>query len=337
MILKTLSKNHPSNLAIFIILVIVLWIRVFLVEDAPHIHIDQYPMPFYEWIVQLAGPSQFHFIFKVFALLLVVIQGIFISGVISQFNLIGSRSFLPGIIYLLITANLPQYQLLHPVYFATPLVLLAWNQIVLADFAQNSYKPYFLASLLVGLATLFYPNYIYFVIVMFIGTFLNRIPKYRDFLMICMGVITVWYFYLTLFFLFTSHFNLSGIELDINFLDNSLKALTKIQVIFFIYMAFLIAAASIFSTRILSNQKVTIRKNLKILFIWFSIGLFIFFFTNSGLEIIYFVSPPVAVFLSLFFISFKGRLIKEIIFALLLIITVLNQFFPGLDMFLNVF
>jgi hypothetical protein len=328
MLVKSLIRYQPVNIIIFLLFGIILWTKTFVDSEMPGIYIDKNPMPVYEWIVQLIGTPELKMLCKIIAFILTILQGLITVGIINQYNLIGIRSYLPGILFLIITANLPEYQLLNPVMFANLFLLIAWNQIIRADQSENSLASFFNASFFIGLATLFYPNYVYFILIILASTFLNRIPNLREFGMILAGTITVWYFYLSLFLIFTNKFQFAGIEPDFSFSPLEFSQLKIGQVIFIIYFGFLVLLGSIQTTTTISNQKIQIRRNLKFLFLWFILGLLILFFTNSTFELIYLESVPTAILLSLFFSNTNYKWIKETAFILLVGITIINQYFP---------
>jgi hypothetical protein len=330
MLLKSLTKYQPANLVVYLVFGILLWIRVFLNSKIPGIYIDKNPMPVYSWIVELIGSSGLAILCKFLAFTLILLQGLLYNGIINQYNLLGTRSYLPGIIYLIITANFPENQILHPIYFSTLLLILSWNRLINIDLDQNTLASYFNASLLLGISTIFYPNYIYFIIIVFASTSLNRPPSVREFIMIVTGFVSVWYFYFSLFFIFTNHFNFSGLENDFYFGTAKLSEFRTGQIIFLIYFAVLLIFASVKSSRIISNQKIQTRRNQKILFLWFLLGFAIYIFTNSKLELIYLLAIPISFLFSLLFSDNKNLWIKEIAFDLLIGITIINQFFPNL-------
>ena len=330
MLLKALTKYQPSNLVIYLIFGIILWSKVIFNSKIPGIYSDSDPMPVYTAIFDLIGSPGLFIVCKLLALVLVLLLGLIFNGILNQYNLLGNRSYLPGIIFLIITANLPEYQILHPVYFATLLLIYSWNVLINGDFGGNTMAAYFNSALLLGLSTLFYPNYSYLIIIIYASTSLNRVGNIREFIMISLGILTVWYFYLSLFFIFTNKFNFSGINNDIAFTVSDFSSLKPGQIIFFYYFALIVLLASFQSTRSIALKKIQIRRNLKILFIWFLIGCAIFIFTNSGFELVYLVAIPLSALVTIFFENTELKWVKEIAFILLLLVTLMNQFFPNL-------
>jgi hypothetical protein len=330
MMLKNLTKYQPSNLAIYIGFGIILWLKTIIDSNAPGIYIGDNPTPIYAWIVYLIGHPGLALVCKILALVLILFQGLLFNGIINQYNLLGIRSYMPGIIFLIIIANFPANQILQPIYFATLIIILTWNLIVNAEIGISSLASYFNASLLLGISTLFYPNSIYFVTVLIASTFLNRVSTLREFAMILIGLFTVWYFYFSIIFIANNHLNFSGIKFEFNFSVHDFVELKTSQIIFFIYFSILIIISIYQSSISMTNQKIQTRRNFKILLTWFVLGSAMYLFTNSGFELIYLVAIPVSALVSLVFSGSKLKRIKEIAFILLIIITLINQFKPDL-------
>jgi hypothetical protein len=330
MILKQLTKYQPLNLVIYIILGIILWSKIIFNGNILGYYIDNDPMPVFTWMVNLFGSLNLQFVFKIVALILILLQGLLFNGIVNQYNFIGYRSYLPGIIYLLIVANFPAVQVLHPIHFATLILIFSWNRITNVDFGLNNFSAYFNAALLLGISTLFYPNFIYLILLILVSTSLNRVPNIREFIMIILGFSAVWYFYFSLFYIFTDQANFSGLEYSLIFKTSELLEFKVCQTIFIIYLALLLILASIKSTGSISSQKIQIRRNHKIILIWFIIGLAIYLFTSSKSELIYLLAIPVSFILSSLFFDDKYKWLKEIGFILFLSVTFINQFFPNL-------
>lgn len=287
-------------------------------------------MPIYNWIYTGLSGGNLNLLCKFLAFLLVLLQAIIINGITNQYNLLGFRTYLPGIFFLLITASFPEYQLLHPILFANLFLLLAWERVSSVTEKSNTFKAFFNAALFLGLSTLFYPNYIYFLIVIVFSTLLNRISYGREFIMIILGFVIVWYFYFTLNYIFYDKLQLGGTEIGLGVLNTSFKSLGSSQIVFFIYLAFLLLFASLQTSTYVSNVKIQIRRNMKLLFIWFIISLLLLFITKSSFEIIYSIAIPVSFLFAMFFTNIKNKWLVEVIWLLLIGLTVINQFFPHL-------
>jgi len=329
-LIRNIKNYHPANFLLFVTIGILVWLKTFISKDAVGIYFDSDPMPIYNWIYNGLNGASLSLLCKFIAFIIVLLQAIIINGITNQYNLLGFRSYLPGIFFLLITAILPEYQLLHPILFANLFLLIAWERITSISEKSNAFRAFFNAAFFLGLSTLFYPNYIYFFAIIVIAALLNRISHAREFIMIILGFITVWYFYFSLNYIFYSELQLRGTELGLGILSANFEKLDTSQIIFFIYLAFLLLLASFQLSTYISNVKIQIRRNLKLLFIWFMISLSMFIFTKSSLELVYSIAIPISFLFAMFFTNIKNKWLVEIIWVLIIGLTVVNLFFPQL-------
>lgn len=325
---RNIKNYHPANFLTFVFIGLVLWMKVFISKDTPGVYYDPDPMPIYNWIYNYL--TEFTLLSKIIAFILVLFQGIIINGVTNQYNLLGFRSYLPGIFFITISANIPEHQTFHPVLIANILFLAAWERISSITEKSNTFKAYFNAAFYVSLAALFYPNYLFLILVVLISTSLNRVSKPREFIMLIFGFVTVWYFYFTINYLLYNELLLNGIELSYSFASAPFEHFKFGQIIFFIYLIALIVLASFQASTFVSNLKIQIRRNLKILFIWFTISALVFLFTPSSTELIYTSAIPVSFLIAIFMANLRSKWFPEVIWVLFFGVTIINQYFPNL-------
>ncbi len=312
----------------FVFIGLVVWMKTFLTKDASGIYSEPDLMPVYNWIYD--GLSGLTLLSKLIAFILVLLQAIIVNGITNQYNLLGFRSYLPGIFFMLITANFPEYQVVHPMLIANLLFLAVWERLASITEKSNTYKAFFNASFFLGLATLFYPNYLYLVIIVISGMVFNRISHPREFIMIIVGFVAVWYFYFTINYIMFNKLQLDGIHFRFEFINKPFSTLRSGQLVFLSYVVVLMVIASFRLSAFVSNVKIQIRRNLKILFIWFVLGLVIFLFTDSSFEFIYTCAVPVAFLFAMLLSNLDKKWFPEIIWLLLFGITIINQYFSQL-------
>jgi len=330
MLIRTLKDYRPVVFILFLAISILAWIKPLLSANLMGIYIDPDPMPVYAWIVSLIGSPNYSVLCKLIALILVILQAIIINGIINQYNLLGFRGYLPGILYVLISSTFFEIQILHPILFANLFLLFAWERVIQAYDKENTFVAYFNASFLIGIASLFYPNSVYFLLIIFMSVGINRVGQIREFAMVFVGLIVVWYFYLSMFFLLTNSIQTSGIEFGIGFSFPNYAKIVWSQKIIIAYVSILILIASFQLGLYISSLKIPMRRNLKFMFLWFWIGIIILIFTKSSFEIIYLLSIPISVLFAIFFFNFKKRWLGEALWILFITCIVINQAFPNI-------
>ena len=330
MLIRNLKTYHPSNLLILVLIGILVWIRPFLDNALPSFYLPQNPMPLYNWLVIILSSFNSEILGKIIAFIIVVVQAMMVNAIINQYNLSGLRSYLPGILFLLLSSAFEQYQMLHPILIANSFLLFAWNRLVAMPEKDIAISSYFNSAFMIGMATLFYPLFIYFLILVVISLILNRVAHPREFAMIILGFLTVWYFYLGIYFLIDSNIQFAGLGNNYSFSFPKYNEIELIQKILAGYIGLLIITASFRLGTFIANLKIQVRRNFKILFLWFVIGIMLFLFTRTSGEIIFVISVPACILLSLFFAGIKKKWLAESLWGLFLTLIFLSHVFPDL-------
>jgi len=329
MLLRLFKGFLPTNLALIILLALTFWISVF-IGDAGGIYIDPSPLPFYKLVMDFFILIDLAILNKIIAFALIVLQAFLVSAVNNHFNLLGYRSYMPAFFFILITANVSEYLQIHPILFANTLFLVAWIKIKRAKGKQNALDNYFDASLLIGLASLFYFNFIYLIIILLINILISRPGNLKEFGMAVFGSILVWYLLFAFYYITgTATNNIEGLmRFEPEIYDfMSLPLITKIADG---YLLLLIVISSFSLFRYYNSLNINIRNNLKLSFYLFVLGLLLIIFTNSSYEMVYLIAVPVSLFLSLFFINLKSKLFADILLLIAILITFANLYFPDI-------
>ena len=329
MLLKLIKGFQPTSLILIIITSIALWLKVFFDETNNGIFIDSHPMILYEFVMNFFTSIDLQFINKTLALILVIIQAGMVAAINNQYQLIGYRSYLPFFIFFLLIINFNDFLLIHPIYFANILFLTAWIRIKKAHGKQNAISNYFDASFLIGLASLFYFNYIYLIVILLINILISRPGNIKEFSISIIGAMLVLYLFSSLNFITNGEYiNISNLFIiSPGFTDfSSLSTTFIITGIYFILLS-LLASFTLFKYYISLN--INVRNNLKLFFYLFILGISIVIFTNSSLELIYLIAIPLSLFLSLFFINIRNNLLGNVLLILMIISTIINIYFAN--------
>ncbi|MBN1251505.1 MAG: hypothetical protein JXR51_02920 [Bacteroidales bacterium] len=330
MIVRIFKSFQPINFFIVIFAAIFLWLNVFIDNNIPGISHDVNSGPIYEFIYLLLNKPNLLLINKLIALAIIVFQASLISGINNQYNMLGFRSYFPGLLYILIVSNFNEFKILNPIHFANIFFLLAWVELLKSEQNSNTTSNYFNAAFYIGISSLFYFNYIYISIIIILHLLQNRPGVYRELFVIIAALLLVWYIYFSIFFLFAGNFQASVLQFNFNFNFNIfLNIATNIKIIFS-YLILIIITASFHITTYYIGLKSNTRKNLQFLFLIFILNILLLFFTKSTFELIYIIAIPISLFLSLFLFNINKKWISESIFSILLILVIINHAFPKL-------
>ncbi|MEN8120437.1 MAG: hypothetical protein ABFS35_08825 [Bacteroidota bacterium] len=326
MLLNFFKGFQPTNLIIIIFLTTAFWLKVFLDDTSSGIFIDQNSLPLYGIVMDFFVMIDSHFLNKSIALLLILFQAIIVATINNHFNLLGYRSYMPALFFILIIINFTEYLQIHPILFANTLFLIAWIKIKKAQGKQKAQANYFDASMLIGLASLFYFNLIYLIFILWINIIISRPGSIKEFTMAFAGPLVIWYLFFSFYFITndTCYNILSLFRFDPGF--NNFTSLTGTSQIAGIFFLILIILSNMALYRYYVSLNINIRNNLKLFFYLFLLGFLIIYLTNSSLELIFLIAVPVSLFLSLFFIHLKSKLFGNLLLVLSFLITILNLF-----------
>lgn len=327
MLLRLFKGFMPTNLVAILLFAVFFWARVFFDTTNQGIYIDQNPMLLYKLVMDFFISIDIQLLNKLVAFLLVLLQAFIIVAINNHFNLLGYRSYMPAFFFVLITANFTNYMQLQPILFANTLFLFAWIRMKKAKGKQNALANYFDASLLIGLASLFYFNFIYLVIILLINILISRPGNLKEIGMAGFGVVLIWYLF------FMSYYIADSSVYDINALLSfepgisdfmNLSLSTKIADAFFLLLV-LISSLALF--KYYNSLNINIRINLKLFFYLFVLGILLIYLTNSSYELVYLISIPVSLFLSLFFMNVRSKLFADLLLFLALLLSIINLYF----------
>ncbi len=286
---------------------------------------DVRPMPFFAVLLKLNTFSPA--ISVLFTFILVLVTAFLLVNFSTSDLFIGERTFLPGLIYVLISGISPQQQVLNPVLPAAVFLILGSRKIMNSYKVQGTAYSFFNAGLLISAGSLFFSSFIWFGLLLIIGIAILRTGNIKEVIISVLGLTTPWF--LVLGFLYVAGKDISVILSDVNynlFLKNDYNPIPLLTItgLAIFGIALLISAGNIL--RSIGGRKVKSRKTFNLFFWIFLIaaGIFLIFHSVS-IEIIWVAAIPVSYFLSYYFVFTRKRLLPEIIFTALFLAVALVQ------------
>ena len=140
------------QVTLFVVILLALWIPRFVSPVSPITSVNDGPL------FQLLSNNLRYFpAFSItLALILVLVQSVFVFSLFESNSFFGRRNFMPAIIALLALSWNFNYQTLHALLPGGIFVLIALNSLMFAYGRQAAYHQVFTASFSIGVASLFY-------------------------------------------------------------------------------------------------------------------------------------------------------------------------------------
>jgi hypothetical protein len=246
----------------------------------------------------------------------------------ARFSFVKERSFLPAYLYLFLTLALPGLRIFHPVYVAAIFLLLAINRIFASLEQPKAILNAFDAALFTGLASLFYIHAIVFLFMIPIGLYMLRLKTiWNEWVASFIGALIPWIFILPLLIIAGGMRIFRYFPDQFIFIKNNFYPENPFIIAFFAFYLLMILFASIFILRSYHTQKISSRRYYKILFYFFTFCNLLILFPPVSYEVIVLAAIPISFLFTNYLISVKRRRLANMLFAIMMIITLTLHFF----------
>lgn len=326
MFLRRFKGTGPDVVFLVVIITFLVWLRPFLNPDLnSRIVFDGNPMPLFGIIVKIAGQSHFFGIFLTFLMVLLT-EFLLVNFNTSQF-FISERTFLPALFYGLLSCLVPGQQVLNPALPAAIFLILAIRRIMDSYKIQYTAYSFFDAGLLISTGSLFYINLLWFGFLLIVGILLLRTLNIKEFIISLLGLATPWFIVFGTYYVTGQDVASLATTIKVNlFSQGPGFTLPAISIVLLVIYGIIVLLSIVYLYSVINSKKIKSRKTFR-LFSWtflISAGIYLFI-PGVTEEIIWIAGIPVIYFLSHYFVFVRTRLIPEILFLILFVISALIQ------------
>ncbi|TFH34563.1 MAG: hypothetical protein E4G95_08045 [Bacteroidia bacterium] len=325
MILK-LYRGHDRLTIILIVLTgFLVWLQP-LMHPVEHLLIyDTDPMPLYKLFIGLVRANLFAGTLVSF--IMVMVTGFYLVNFNARLFFINERTFLPAIVFILLSGYFTALQTLSPVLIASFLIVVAVDRILGSYRKQGVAYNFFDASILIGTASLVYFNAIWFFIAVIAGIILLRAVNIREIVLSLVGLLVPYVFVTAAYYLSGADLHTLGDTLSHNLSGQSSAyywspLMTVISVINSLML--LIGMAHLWS--VFNTKKVRSRKTFALLLWLMVIAVAAFLFVPSvSVEIFIIFMVPATYFLTHYMVFRGNKKMANVMFAIVFISVLILQ------------
>jgi hypothetical protein len=326
MLLKIFRGTGPGVVVLIFLAAILVWLNAFLGQHDPQpFHYDINPMPLYGLLKDFAIKSALAGTIASFVMVLLM-AFMLVSFNTTEF-FINERTFLPSIVYVLLTGVFPSCQELNPVLPAALLLMIAMRRIMDAYRKNGTAYNFFDASLLIGIGSLLYANLIWFGILSIIGIALLRTGNVKEILLAILGLITppaitAGIYYVT----GRDMMNLVNIARENLFGEAGSYYFSRVTVSGLVVIGLISLISIFYLLTVMNGKKIKSRKTFSLLIWSFLISVVVYFvIAGVSVEMIYISAIPLSYFLTHYFVFIKKKIVPEIFFTALIIVIAVIQ------------
>jgi hypothetical protein len=321
--IKFFRGAGPAEVFLIILVATGVWAGALL---HPHLtavyNYDTNPMPLYGFLKMVIGENVFFGVIFSFSLVLLM-SFLVVNFNTSQF-FINERTFLPGVIYILLSGLFPSHQLLNPVLPASIFLMMAIRRIMDGYRIPGTAYNFFDASLLIGAGSLFYANLVWFQLLVVIGIILLRTGNIKELVISLLGFITP--ALLTVGFYYVLGKDIVSLPVILNdnlFSFNGQNNLGAFVIAGLILLGLIVIASTLHLISLLGTKKIKSGKTFSEL-IWALVLCCVVYYAlpSVSVELIWLAAIPISYILAHFLIFSKKKLVPEIFFAALFLIII---------------
>nr|WP_319400967.1 hypothetical protein [uncultured Carboxylicivirga sp.] len=324
MIFQSLNRNSITAYVLLPIFLLGFWLNSFVGAEPNGFPYDQTPMPL--WSLLLGALKGNHSLSTLISMLITLVMMFGMNRIVNRFGLSNNQTAMPGYLYLFLVSGYLMAQQLHPVWFFTPLLLLAIERLFSGGPHRNPMAWCFEASFWLSVGSLFYAKGIYFMILIWMIMFILRMFSLRSILASVIGLILPYIFAFGYYFIIDKSAWFADLAIEnlispIAFFSHTIfSQVYNGIIIFMVFMAILAVV------RIMPVVKIITRKYFRI-FIWLIVLAIVASLTPYySLEVVPILAIGSSIVLSRFLNAIKKPIIQEVIFILLFVLSLSAQF-----------
>jgi hypothetical protein len=322
MLTKIFSTNTVFTIAIFIVMTLVLWLKVFTNEAA--IAAPMLVSPLYHMLFKLLG--NLNIISGLIAIALLFYQALLINYVLVENDLVPRKSYMAAFILVIFLSLFNEIIMLNPVLIAGLFIISAVRLIFRLYEEHEAYKTVLNIGTLISVASLFYFPSIVFIMIIWAAFIIYRLFSWREWFISLLGFILPYLFLSTYYFL-NDCLMLKILEYKraFAFLNLNYYSTSIFTFIVLIFLGLLIVVSIIKLLITINERQIRIRKFISML-IWLMIISFASLSLSSNYRIAGFLTIllPASVLFSIFISILRRSVVGEIaiITLILLMITI---------------
>ncbi len=183
MLLNYFKSNRTSIIFLLPLIALMLWSNIFWEQKTSFIPLDK-QMPAYALLMSWI-PNDI--VSSLIALSLIIAQGFYLIYINQVYNFISNKTYLTGILFILISGAYINLHYLHPAIIANIFILQTIVELFSSYRKHNIYKVSFNSGFYIALASLFYINAGILILFVFFGLSILHTFNWREWVIILIG------------------------------------------------------------------------------------------------------------------------------------------------------
>jgi len=319
-LVKIYKTNQPLILGLLPVIALFIWFPSFGIESNFEVANATPVFSFFK--------TESHITNQLIAISLLLITAIALNNTINKNEFFRQNIYLPSFISVLLISCLPLSNTLHPILFSNLFLVFVFRQLINIHSQVSCKSEVFDASLLLLIASLFYPPTLLYLPIVWITLLIFRPFQWKEWAspFLALALFLVYYFSSFLYTDAAQYYKLSSIFESSTYKHNDYSVFFYLFA-FFLFLFVLMGMRKIHLKRKSSTMRY--KKMTNVILAFFIIGLINFgisYFFTFAIETIFITLIPITITTSYFFVYFKKRMFAEIGLYVLVILVLLNNY-----------
>lgn len=191
MLLDFARKTYSRIIVLFCFAILLLWIKQILSgEFTPAVN-DELSMPFTSLLKGIVATPLLE---SIYVIVITLLSVALLMGIVLKHDILRGHDYLAALIFIFFSLSLSSQKQVCGAHLAVFFCLLSFNRLLLVYNRTGKSGNFFLTTLLIGIAGLFYPPALLFLPIFLLGIGLLKVFNWRDFFLAIFGTITPFIF-----------------------------------------------------------------------------------------------------------------------------------------------
>lgn len=213
---RLFQANNPYNAFLLLVYGLLLKLPMFLDPEKPALRADDALA--YRWLVDFMQPwaGKLPVFYSLLAFLLIYVQAISLNRIANDKRLFQRPNYLVGMAYLLVSSLFADWNYLSAPLLVNTLMIWLWSKTISLYSDPNPRTLLFNLGFGVGLASFIFFPAVFMLLLVYVGLMVARPIRLAEWLMVTLGFMAPYYFWLSILFLTDrwGKYPLPGLEVD---------------------------------------------------------------------------------------------------------------------------
>lgn len=319
--LSFFTKAYVLNYLLAFIFIIICWLPAFLI---PQSHVASEVLQ-YDTILKTGFTNIY--LLNFLGLFVTIISALILNYLTTENGITGKLMTMGIFFFSILSVSLSSFTIMNPFILINFFLFFFIRNLYRLPHVENPIPLVFNASLMLGIASLYFFKILFLILVIWIALIVHRSNSWRNYIASIIGIVGPYVFILTWYF-WSDQLNDFILKMDMmfHFKMNSVFPMDINDVIILIAISTIITIGVFKTIMRLTEKNINLRRNLIISIYFLIIALIIVIIFGQGIKSLLVTIIPASIILSNAFYNLRRYKFYNILFSILTALIIINQY-----------